>query len=99
MGISPKANSKNSTNNKSKQTAASSNNSKSSAKSSSVQMQLKLTKNGTLSLQKPINNKHSQIKDDTAGNIKQQHKGRPLSKSKSLKQQQQPPSSRSRSTA
>ena len=97
--ISPKANSKNSTNNKSKQTAASSNNSKSSAKSSSVQMQLKLTKNGTLSLQKPINNKHSQIKDDTAGNIKQQHKGRPLSKSKSLKQQQQPPSSRSRSTA
>lgn len=96
--ISPKANSKNSTNNKSKQTAASSNNSKSSAKSSSVQMQLKLTKNGTLSLQKPINNKHSQIKDDTASN-KQQHKGRPLSKSKSLKQQQQPPSSRSRSTA
>ena len=96
--ISPKANSKNSTNNKSKQTAASSNNSKSSAKSSSVQMQLKLTKNGTLSLQKPINNKHSQIKDDTASN-KQQHKGRPLSKSKFLKQQQQPPSSRSRSTA
>merc|ERR1712083_586653 len=84
--MSPKANIRN---NKRKQTAANSN-----SKAKSVQMQLKLTKNGTISLQKPIN-KHSSPLKNTANSSK---RGRPnLSKSR------QPPSSssssRGRSTA
>ena len=86
MQISPKA-----SRSKSKQTAASANNSKSSAKSS-VQMQLKLTKNGTISLQKPMN-KHSQSLKNNSVSGKQ--RGRPLSKSKL---QSPPTTSRSRST-